>query len=329
MRGKPVEGRSKEAIQAYLEHCDSYPLDDYFPWCEPESMPEGVGLNFNMKSCLRPHIEFAERDDDTDYTLFNQVIFKHHGPGFTTQQVGEGWLTYFPYYQVYTAERVAYRNLVEGCTPPATARVRNPFREWIGAQIRADFWGYVAPGQPELAAEFAWRDAALSHVKNGIYGEQFFAALIASCFATDDLDEALDAALAEIPARCRLAEVIANTRKWCAEDGDWTETWEKIMAAYGKYHPVHTLNNAALVVMGLLHSKGDFGQAIAIAVMGGLDTDCNGATAGSVMGALLGAEALPEKWTAPLRDTLHSAVQGYNVNKLSELAKETLALQVL
>ncbi len=78
--------------------------------------------------------------------------------------------------------------------------------------------------------------------------------------------------------------------------------------------------------MGLLHSEGDFGRAVGIAVMGGLDTDCNGATAGSVMGAWLGAVALPARWTRPLNDRLLSYVVGMTDNSISDLARRTLAM---
>ena len=60
--------------------------------------------------------------------------------------------------------------------------------------------------------------------------------------------------------------------------------------------------------------------------MGGLDTDCNGATAGSVMGALLGAEAIPAKWTDCLADSLHSSLEGMNVNSISDLTSRTVAV---
>ena len=62
----------------------------------------------------------------------------------------------------------------------------NPYREWIGADIRSDPWGYMAPADPEYAADMAYRDAFLSHRRQGIYGELFFSAAIAAAFALDD-----------------------------------------------------------------------------------------------------------------------------------------------
>jgi hypothetical protein len=41
------------------------------------------------------------------------------------------------------------------------------------------------------------------------------------------------------------------------------------------------------------------------------------------MGALLGVKALPEKWVAPLNDTLHSDLVGFTTNRISDLATRT------
>jgi ADP-ribosylglycohydrolase len=322
MLGKPVEGRTREQIESILAAAGWSALDNYFP--PLEAPPEGVNYPSPDDACLLGNITHGVRDDDTDYTVLGFHLLEHFGPDFTTAQVAQTWLLRLPYHVTYTAERVAYRNLVEELAPPATATHLNPYREWIGAQIRADGFGYGAPGWPERAAEFAFRDAALSHTKNGIYGEMYFAALIAACLAMDSLHEAIQVALAEVPAQSRFADMVRQVVAWCAADADWDATWRRIIETYGYYHPVHTINNAALVLAGLLHSRGDFGQAIGLSVRGGLDTDCNGATAGSVMGALLGAEALPKAWTEPLQDTLHSAVQGFHVNRISHLAQRTL-----
>ena len=83
------------------------------------------------------------------------------------------WLDELPAGRTFTAERIAYRNLLSGLEPPLTARHRNPFREWIGALIRADVHGWTNPGDPAAAAEQAHRDATLTHTANGVYAAMF------------------------------------------------------------------------------------------------------------------------------------------------------------
>ena len=160
----------------------------------------------------------------------------------------------------------------------------------------------------------------------------FFAAAIAAAFATDSIEAALKVALTEVPARSRFAETVRRTMAWVDEDGDFQRTTDRIAAAYGGYHSVHTLNNAALVVMGLLYAEraarelGDLlGPAICLTVMGGWDADCTGATAGSLAGAMLGARALPGQWVDPFHDRLESIVVGMTDNRFSDLARRTLA----
>ncbi len=321
--GKPVEGWSRRDIRRLLEHAGHYPLRDFFPWVE--NPPADLAhIARRPRNWFAGAVDRMVRDDDMDYPIVALHTFNQRGPDFTTADIAYTWLTCLPYLLVYTAERAAYRNLVNGLTPGLpTATYRNPYREWIGAQIRADFWGWVCPGWPERAAEFAFRDAALSHVKNGIYGAMFFAAVIAAAFATPSAEEALRIGLSEIPQHSRLAEAVTNVMRWSCEDQDYEKTLDRIAAAYGHYHHVHTINNAALVVAGLMYAQDELEPAICISVMGGWDTDCNGATAGSVIGALRGAGALPPKWTGHFNDRLESAVLGYTGSSISSLARQT------
>lgn len=323
MLGKPVEGRTRAQIEALLEIAGEYPLQDYFPVIDD---PGDITYRPADDDCLRPNIRYSARDDDTDYTVLGLHMARTYGMGLTPTEVGTQWQMRLPYMKTYTAERAAYRNLVIGVPAERAGTVLNPYREWIGAQIRCDAFGYVSPGRPWQAAWLAYHDAALSHTKNGIYGEVFFAALIAESLVHgfSELRECIESALLFIPSGSRFAEMVRTVSGWCDEDSGRQITWDRISRAYGRYHWVHTINNAALVLMGLLHSGGDLGKAISIAVMGGWDTDCNGATAGSVMGALLGAQALPAKWTEPLNDTLHSAIDGYQIRRISDLSEETI-----
>ena len=326
--GKPVEGLSKEQIEKWLKIADAYPLDDYFPPLSdlPRDAAEWLKSRGSRLEVLRGHIDHMVRDDDIDYTIINLHILKTHGFEFTTEDVGKAWLSNLPFLRVYTAERAAYRNLVNGLVPPETATYMNPYREWIGAQIRADMWGYVAPGMPEYGAELAFRDARLSHVKNGIYGEMFISAMISAAFATSDIEELINIGLSEIPAESRLSEAVKDVIEWRKKFSDWRESWKRINEKYGRYHRVHTINNAALVLLGLLYGEGDFERSITISVMGGWDTDCNGATAGSILGVMLGADRMPKKWIAPLNDRIESFVIGYNNSRISDLAEHTFNL---
>jgi ADP-ribosylglycohydrolase len=322
--GKPVEGWSRSKIRRYLDLAGAYPIDDYLPVLDP--FPEGLKLNWCWPETTRGNVQFMARDDDTDYTILGMHILEDRGFDFGPMDVAEEWLDHLPFTQVYTAERAAYRNLVHGFVAPETATHRNPYREWIGAQIRADMWGYVCPGDPERASLLAFQDSSLSHTQNGIYGEMWVAALIASCFVTDDMRSALELSLAFVPPRTRLTEAVRDVMDLHAKDLDWEDARDQIEERYGHYAFVHTVNNAALVTAGLLWGAGDYSKTIGLAVQGGWDTDCTGATAGSVFGAMHGREALPGHWVDPLNDRVRSAIMGYDHSTLSDLANRTLSL---
>ncbi len=173
-----------QGVRIYLKAAEAWPLDWYVPQIDD------VGdYGVRCPASTRGKIAFMETDDDIRYTVLGLTILERHGALFTTADVARAWWNTLPIGQTFTAERQAYRNLTDvmdsGEIEANLDYIRghlNPFREWIGAQIRADGWAYGAAGRPALAAEFAYRDAALSHVKNGIYGEMLFAAAIAAAF---------------------------------------------------------------------------------------------------------------------------------------------------
>jgi len=306
--GKPIEGMmsplnglsSKERIKTYLTAIspEEYPIRGYIPAASPASQQTGEA---SCPPSTREKIAFMETDDDIRYTIIAQRVMMEQGSGFASYDVAQAWMNYLGYWHVCTAETQAYRNMVIRYRFPWARNLimaidwdwvathHNPYREWIGAQIRADSWGYAAPGNPELAADFAWRDARLSHVKNGIYGEMFCAAMIAAGFAIADPLKVVEAGLAQIPSRSRLYKDMRETVEICREHGflamEFEAVLDKIYARFGHYNPVHTNNNAALVVAALLLGQDDFEKAIGIAVMGGWDTDCNGAQRSAPSGA--------------------------------------------
>jgi ribokinase len=327
--GKPVEKIPRAGIRELLEATGRWPLADYFT---ARGLPDEVSARWpwnkaSRSTSLVENIAGMPEDDDLNYPLLGLLLLEQHGEAFTEDDVAQLWLTHLPGGRVFTAERAAYRNLLDGYSPPQCATYRNPFREWIGAQIRGDVYGWARPGDPRGAAALAWRDARISHTRNGIYGAMYAAALVSAACVADDIDTVLDAGLSVVPAESRLAHAARFARHVAAgHPGDDEAAVDELYHAYGDLHWVHVLGNAALATLALAASGGDYEAGICTVVAGGWDTDSNGATVGSVLGTLLGAKALPERWIAPLRDRLCTSLPGMNELSFTDLAARTLAV---
>lgn len=325
--GKPVEKATREGIRALLESSGQWPLRDYVT---AEGIP-GPLLDrypwnkYGGVESLRENIVCMPEDDDINYTLVGLHVLETYGGDVTPEDVLHTWLDGLPVLATFTAERVAYLNALHLLSPPQTATHHNPYREWIGAQIRADVWGWVSPGDPEHAAALAWRDASVSHTKNGIYGEMFVAATLAASFTAAHPLDAVRVGLTQIPAHCRLAEAVAFALALAAETEDWEEAVDRLHARYGHYNWVHTVNNTALLVAAVAFGDGDYERSICNAVMGGWDTDSHGATVGSILGTWLGASRLPEKWTGPLQNRVRTSLKGFDRSTFDDLARRTVA----
>ncbi len=320
--GKPVEGVRTDAMWPALKELNRWPLSGYFRQSDaPPEFRERYPF-YNSEACA-DRVDAMPVDDDLNYTVTGRVIMEQHGPDFTPDDIARFWLANIPLMDLCTAERVAARNFLLGLAPPESAAFRNPYREWIGAQIRADYWGYCSPGQPERAAEFAWRDACISHVKNGIYGEMWAAAMIAAAFVSSSCSEVIEAGLAQIPADCRLALALREVLQWSADGLSYDDAVARIHTQWDEHnwhHWTHTIPNAMIVATALLWGEMDYGTTICRAVQPGFDTDCNGATAGSVLGVMLGRSALPDEWAGVINDTLRTSVAGYREVRLADLA---------
>ncbi len=325
--GKPVEKTSRSGIKELLSSNKTWPIKDYITEIGiPKPLLEKYPWNKHSgKESLKENIKCMAEDDDMNYPMVNLFVYEQYGEQFTTENILQVWMEKIPILSTFTAERVAYVNALNGLLPPATALTKNPYREWIGAQIRADLWGWISPSQPSRAAEFAWKDARLTHIRNGMYGEIFFAVVLALCFKYDSIEIIINEALSFLP-RSRFVEAIRFVLSIPIHEQSWDNTVDMLYREYGKYHWVHTINNAALVVAALLSAKDDFEIGICNVVMGGWDTDSNGATVGSILGTMLGRERLPSKWISPLNNRIRSSLKGFDNSLLSDLSKRTLKI---
>lgn len=197
---------------------------------------------------------------------------------------------------------VAIRNLRLGIPAPYTGIYDNWFTDGMGAAIRSEVWACLAPGNPELAAKYAYEDACVDHAGNGIYAEQFLAALESQAFVESDLTKIIETGLSVIPADSKLACAIRDTMDWC-NGGDFSSVRRRIMEKYGSENFTDVKMNLSFVVAAMLLAKGDFVKTICHAVNFGMDADCTGATAGAIMG-ILNPDSIPEKWLAPIGRSL-------------------------
>ena len=327
MLGKPIEGIKTDELIPFLKETDNYPMHRYIYKSELSNEILSKYKFPFASSKYADEIDGMPTDDDTNYTVLAQELIEKYGKDFTPYDVSRVWLDYQPKSAYWTAERVAYCNFIKGYVPPESAIYKNPFREWIGAQIRADYFGYINPGNPELAAEMAWRDASISHTKNGIYGEMFVASMLAVAAETDNFEDIIKGGLAQIPYTSRLYEAVTEVLNGFKNGVSQKETFNNIHKKYDEYTGhgwCHTISNAMIVTAALLYGNGDYGKSICMAVETGFDTDCNGATVGSIIGMAKGIDNITEYWTKPINDTLHTSIFGVGTVKISDRVQLTL-----
>lgn len=324
MLGKTVEGVRTNSLVPFLKETGNYPMHRYILKAD---MTDDIREKYVVNYFFADDIDGMPVDDDTNYTVLYQKVIEEYGRDFTPYDVSRAWIRFQQKGAYCTAERVAFCNFIKGYEPPVSAIYKNPYREWIGAQIRADYFGYINPGDPETAAEMAWRDASISHVKNGIYGEMFVAAMLAVAAETDDIEDIICGGLAQIPHTSRLYEEITCVLDAFKGGASQNDVFGMIHQKYDEYSQhgwCHTIPNAMIVAASLLWGGGDYGKSICMSVETGFDTDCNGATVGSVVGMARGIGEIPKYWTDPINDTLNTSIFGVGKVKISERAKLTM-----
>ena len=262
-------------------------------------------------------------DDDISgtFTFLRALSENGNDPNLTPAQIGDWWLNTIIEGRTIlwwgglglSTEHTAFLRLKQGFKAPHSGSIATngiAVAEEIGAQIFIDGWGMIVPGDPEKAADWARRAGSVSHDGEAIYGAQVVAAMASLAFIEPDLNVLLDTASSLIPSESLIAQLIRHVRQWAAEYGDdWRATLRRIHEAYpyarfGTNCPM--VSNHAIVLLALLHGKGDFQQSLMIANTAGYDTDCNSGNVGCLLGiknGLAGIEAGPD-WRGPVADRL-------------------------
>ncbi|KKK96782.1 hypothetical protein LCGC14_2659310 [marine sediment metagenome] len=326
--GIPVEAKSYEVIKKKYGDITDY--------------PEPIDLN---------HV-----NDDEMYEIVALIAMEKYGVNITAQQIAQEWLNLLNREDnMFTAEKIAIDNLKAGILPPKSGILNNFYYDFIGAQMRADIWGQITPGCPEIAKNYAQIDGSISHAGVGIEGEVFLAVLISQAFFESDVRKNIEDALKYIPPEkdslftqtvMKAIDIYEKNRidfraarKILIKDYWIKELIKKVLKSSLVFQRdivrhlllnswigmIHTLPNIGIIILSLLYGAQDkedpFGRSICIAAMMGYDTDCNCGNIGALMGAIYGADKIPAKWKNPLQDTFSTFVKGHEKWKISELAR--------
>jgi len=268
-------------------------------------------------------------NDDLDLQILWLKAMEENNCQVDAYILGEYWLKYIPVN--WNEYGVGKANMKLGIMPPLSGEYNNAkWKKSNGAWIRSEIWACLAPGNPMLAAEFAWNDACVDHgCTDGTYAEIFTATLESAAFVEKDMNKLIQFALTTIPPDCLVTKAVNSALEAKKNGLTWEQARDAVITTTEDLGWFQAPRNVAFTLIGWLYGDGDFGKSICIAVNCGDDTDCTGATLGSIFGILYGTSIIPERWKAPIGDGIKTvATSGFEVPAtLQILTDKTIAMQ--
>ncbi len=301
-------------------------------------------------------------NDDEMYEICALIALEKKGINLNARDIAIEW-TDLLYGLNFTAEKIALDNLRSNIWPPQSGLHNNIYFDAIGAQMRADIWGQIAPGAPSVAKRYAEMDGSISHAGIGIEGEIYIAVLVSNAFTEQNIKTNIEKSLNLIPPpkESLYSQMVKKSIQIYDENPldfrkalinlirYWEDIRKNVLKVTGvkgsksdslltrkrkmylkDNSSVHVLPNIGIIILSLLYGSEDkddpLGRSICISAMMGFDTDCNCGNIGAILGAQLGAARIPKKWTDPLEDSFSTFVKGYEKWKISELANRIVKI---
>lgn len=262
-------------------------------------------------------------NDDITFELAFLDAFSQKGYEVTSEDIGLSWVGLIPC--GWSAEELAIRNIKNGIFPPESGTYRNPFNEWIGAQMRAGICGMAAPGNPRLAAKLSWMDGEVSHANNGILGEVFNGVMTSLAFVEKDIREVVKTAMEMIPKDSEYYSVISFAYDCCFRYDCWQDALHACEEKYHRYNWIHAYPNACCEIIALIYGNGDFSETLHIITMCGIDVDCNAGMIMPLLAIQQGMNAIPAELVHPAFDELATYMRGsFRKLSLEELVQKTI-----
>jgi hypothetical protein len=217
-------------------------------------------------------------------------------------------------YTLWHANQAARYNILHGTGAPQSGHwMSNPHADCIDYQIEADFAGLMSPGMPNTSANISDKIGHIMNYGDGWYGGVYIGALYSLAFIHSDMSFIVEEALKTIPKESDYFKCINDVIEWYKKyPDDWKQTWFEVQKKWtsdigcpdGVFKPfnIDATVNSAYVVIGLLYGDGDFTKTLEIATRCGQDADCNPASAGGILGTVLGYNNIPSYWKQGLSE---------------------------
>lgn len=255
-------------------------------------------------------------NDDLEMQLVWLTALVQVGPDLTARDLARYWLDHIGYnFDEYGLSKA---NLRLGLEPPVSGIFNNWFTDCMGCPIRSEVWACVAPGNPRIAARYAYEDAICDHAGGeSVYGELFNVAIQSAAFVVSDRQQLLDIGLSYVPDGSATQRAVLAARNAHAEGLDWKQARERVLAEtpslIAQYSPI----NLGFQTIGWLYGD-DFGDALCKTVNCGYDTDSSGGSIGSWLGIDAGISQLPQRWIEPFGMGLSTNESWGGVRHLSD-----------
>lgn len=310
--GAPIEGWSKEKIEQFY--------------------------GTRMRDYVVDYSQFAADDDSNGPIFFVRALQHYSKP--TAKEMGWNCLNYIPKEHGFfwwgdelSTEHTAFKCLYDGIEAPESGSAKQngmERAEQIGGQIFIDCFGFVAPGNPELACQLAEASARVTHDYDGVAGARFVAACIALAYTETNIIDIMKQALTYIDAKGAYYQVVTDMIVDYEEGVSKEVAFERLRNQYwsDRYQGVcHIIPNAGIMAIALLYGNGNFLDTLELVNLLGFDTDCNAGNVGAIVGVLCGiasdtGDGIPEHLIAPIRDVMlaSSVVGSLNIATISEQA---------
>lgn len=263
--------------------------------------------------------------DDTEFALMTAKLLIEHEGNFTSDDVVNMWFKYVATEDELkrggVSEVEACNNLRRGLRPPQSG-MYNAYYMSDGAAMRSGPIGIVCAGDPERAAELAYRDACVSHYREGIWGAQAVAVAVSLAMVDADMEEIMEAIFKLAPQDSWFCETLNRALNIVKEaDRNIADAW---MPLHNELFSTHrsTVAEALPEVFGcLMLENKSFKSGLILAGNFGRDADTIGAIAGAVLGAKYGAKNIPDKWKEKTRypsGTCLSFTKGIDIFEYAE-----------